>query len=396
MKRLTKFIHDVLLSWANELRLIFKDKGVRMFLFVLPLAYPIIYALIYDKEVATDVPIVVVDQCNTPESRRLVRYADASQYAAFVGYASDMADAERALKEKKAYGILLIDKDFSKHIHRGEQAPVSLYSDMSLLIRYRSLLMALTDATQEIGKEIQVETLSIKGADAPKIPATPTNTYIPLGNPQQGFATFLIPGILILIAQQSLLLAICMMGGATYERRRRNHGIDPLDTVRSGAVARIFGKGLVYPVVYIIPLLYLLFIVPRIFSYPQIGNFIDIILLNIPYLLAVTMLGMTLQVFARERESAFVIFVFTSVIFLFLSGIIWPLYNMNPLFKFFSSCCPSTWAMQAFERINANGATLNDVAHEYHILWLQVVVYFFTALATNRYSTIRLKAITEK
>ena len=102
MKRLTKFIHDVLLSWANELRLIFKDKGVLMFLFVLPLAYPIIYALIYDKEVATDVPIVVVDQCNTPESRRLVRYADASQYAAFVGYASDMADAERALKEKKA------------------------------------------------------------------------------------------------------------------------------------------------------------------------------------------------------------------------------------------------------------------------------------------------------
>lgn len=237
-----------------------------------------------------------------------------------------------------------------------------------------------------LGGKIQVETIGRLGADGPKIPATVRSTYVALGNPEQGFATFLLPGILTLIVQQSLILAICMMGGAIYERRRRNGGIDPLDTVNSGAVCRLLGKSLAYIVIYIIPLLYLLLIVPAIFKYPQVGGFIDILLMSIPYMLSVTFLGMTLQVFVRERESAFLVIVFTSIIFLFLSGITWPLFDMDPFFRFLSGCCPSTWAMQAFERINANGASIADIGLEYQMLWLLSAVYFFLALAVNKFS----------
>ena len=133
-------------------------------------------------------------------------------------------------------------------------------------------------------------------------------------------------------------------------------------------------------------MLYLLLIVPAIFKYPQVGGFIDILLMSIPYMLSVTFLGMTLQVFVRERESAFLVIVFTSIIFLFLSGITWPLFDMNPFFRFLSGCCPSTWAIQAFERINANGASIADIGLEYQMLWLLSAVYFFLALAVNKFS----------
>lgn len=386
MKSILKFYHDIIKVWQMELKLIFKDKGILIFLFLLPLAYPIVYALIYNPEVVREVPVVVVDQCRSSQSRELVRMIDADENTRLAGYAADMQEARRAMAEKEAYGIVLIGNEFSKKIARGEQAHVTLFCDMSLLVRYKALLTSLTDATLALGSKVQVESVSSLGAAAPKIPSAIKSSYTPLGNPQQGFATFLLPGILTLIVQQSMILAICMMGGAIYERRRRHGGIDPLDTVNSGAVSRLLGKSMAYVLVYIIPLLYLLIIMPRVFSYPQLGSFVDILLLAIPYMLAVTFLGMTLQVFVRERESVFLVVVFTSVIFLFLSGVSWPLYDLDPFYRFLSSCCPSTWAMQAIERINANGATLAEVGKEYQMLWLCAAAYFFMALAVNKYS----------
>lgn len=387
MDSIRKFYHDIIKVWANEIKLVFKDKGILIFLFLLPLGYPVVYALIYNPELAREVPVVVVDQCRSTQSRELVRMMDASDNTQLAGYAADMMEARHMVAEKKAYGIVLIDREFSKHIARGEQSHVTLYCDMSLLVRYKAMLTAMTDATMALGSKIQVETVGRMGADGPKIPATIRSTFVALGNPEQGFATFLLPGILTLIVQQSLILAICMMGGAIYERRRRNGGIDPLDTINSGAVSRLIGKSLAYVVVYIIPLLYLLIIMPYVFKYPQVGSFVDILLMSIPYMLSVTFLGMTLQVLVRERESAFLVVVFTSLVFLFLSGITWPLFDMDPFYRFLSGCCPSTWAMQAFERINANGATIADFGMEYQMLWLLTAVYFFLALAVNKYSS---------
>lgn len=386
MKAINKFFSDVFKVWKNEFRPIFKDKGILIFLFLVPLAYPIVYALIYNPELSRDVPVAIVDLDRSDKSRDLCRMIDASESTEIAGYAADMQEARRMLDEKKAYGIVRIESDFSKQIARGEQSAVTLFCDMSLLIRYKSMLIGLTDATMAMGGKIQVETMSALGAEAPKIPATVTSSYVPLGNPEQGFATFLLPGILVLIVQQTLLLAICMNGGAIYEHRRRYGGMDPFDTVRSGAVSRLLGKALAYLTVYIIPLLYLLVIMPWVFSYPQLGDLLDIALLAIPYILAVSFFGMSLQVFVREREASFVVIVFTSVIFLFLSGIPWPIYDMPAVYKFVGGCCPSTWAMQAFVRMNANGATLADVATEYRMLWLCAIAYFFIALAVNKFS----------
>lgn len=386
MKAINKFFSDVFKVWKNEFRPIFKDKGILIFLFLVPLAYPIVYALIYNPELSRDVPVAIVDLDRSDKSRDLCRMIDASESTEIAGYAADMQEARRMLDEKKAYGIVRIESDFSKQIARGEQSAVTLFCDMSLLIRYKSMLIGLTDATMAMGGKIQVETMSALGAEAPKIPATVASSYVPLGNPEQGFATFLLPGILVLIVQQTLLLAICMNGGAIYEHRRRYGGMDPFDTVRSGAVSRLLGKALAYLTVYIIPLLYLLVIMPWVFSYPQLGDLLDIVLLAIPYILAVSFFGMSLQVFVREREASFVVIVFTSVIFLFLSGIPWPIYDMPAVYKFVGGCCPSTWAMQAFVRMNANGATLADVATEYRMLWLCAIAYFFIALAVNKFS----------
>lgn len=386
MKKIIKFINDIFRSAGNEAKLVFKDKGVLVLFFIVPLLYPVVYALIYNPELDRDVPVVVVDQSRSTLSRDLLRRIDASEGAMVAGYAADMEEAKRMMAEKKCYGIVLIDRDLERNIGRGESGQVTLYCDMSLLIRYKSLLSALTDATMDESNSIRVKEVSRLGADAPSIPATVGSAYYPLGNPEQGFATFLLPAIVILVVQQTMLLSTCMMGGASCERRRKNGGIDPLETPCASASSILTGKAVAYFALYLPQLFYLIYFIPAVFDYPQTGNLWEEFLMCVPYVLSVTFLALTLQLLTRERESVFLLIVFTSVPLLFLSGVLWPTFGMNGFLQFLGGCFPSTWEMQAFVRMNANGASLSDVSHEYYMMWILVILYFLTAFVANRIS----------
>ena len=59
------------------------------------------------------------------------------------------------------------------------------------------------------------------------------------------------------------------------------------------------------------------------------------------------------------------LFVFTSVPLLFLSGISWPGAAMPEFWRYFSYIFPSTFGINGYVRINSMGATLNEVAFEY-------------------------------
>ena len=49
-------------------------------------------------------------------------------------------------------------------------------------------------------------------------------------------------------------------------------------------------------------------------------------------------------------------------------------------------------AGEGFIRINTCGATLNEVVHEYHTLWIQAGIYFVLALIIYRFQIIRSRA----
>ena len=58
-------IQDLFYIWKEELRNVFKDSGVMIFFFLVPLAYPVLYAFIYNNEVVHEAKLVVVDQSDT-------------------------------------------------------------------------------------------------------------------------------------------------------------------------------------------------------------------------------------------------------------------------------------------------------------------------------------------
>lgn len=368
------------LAFRREWTMIFNDVGVMLFFIALPLIYPVIYTLIYNPEIVTKMPVAIVDNSRTPSSRTLVRSLEASTSVSIYDYCTDMAEAKDLFASQKVFGILEIPADYEKKIERGEQATVPFYAEMSLLLRYRAFMSALTDLQLKLASDITMTRLQTTGASALGISGLPIETHNTfLGDPGQGFASFIMPGIVILILQQSMVLGICFIGGTSRERRRRNYGTDPLVLDDLSASATVLGKALCYVVFYIPLTIYVVRYIPEMFGLPHQGAPVDYLLFIFPMLLATAMFGQTVQYICKERESAFIVVVFTSVLFLFLSGLTWPRYAMNDLWTWMGNLVPATWGVEGFIRINSNGASLAESSRPYIAMWILTAVYFLTS-----------------
>lgn len=390
-QKVTQGIYDLFYIWKQEFRNTFRDQGVLIFFVLVPLVYPLIYSFIYTNEVIREVPTAVVDNSRSSLSRKYLRKVDSNPEVKLVSYCADMEEAKLLLKERKAYGIIYIPASFSDDITCGKQTQVSIFCDMSGLMYYKALLTANTNVSLAMNADIKLER-STNTTDRQDEITTYPITYedIALYNPTNGFAAFLIPAVLILIIQQTLLLGIGLSAGTAREKNQFKELI-PVSHHYNGTLRIVLGKGLSYFMVYSLVSVYILCVVPWLFSLNQIAIPGVLTLFTLPYLAACIFFAMTVSITIRNRETCMLLFVFTSVPLLFLSGISWPGSAMPAFWKYFSYFFPSTFGINGYVRINSMGATLHEVAFEYQALWLQAGGYFLTTCLVYRWQIMKRK-----
>lgn len=381
MKKAIDTIREISNIFGQEIVEIFRDKGVLIFLFLLPLAYPLVYSLIYNPELVRDVSIVVVDNDRSAKSRELVRKFDATQEAKVKGYASNMEEAKRAMYGHECYGILYIPEEFERKIARMEQSPAIVYSDVSLMLRYKALLVASTNVSEQMGIDIRNEQSNMRGGEnsfggGDLLPSS----SIVMGNIEGGFDSFVMPGVLVLILHQCIILAVGMRGGAINEARRRGR-LARVSVKR--LIEGIIGRSLSYLMMVIVSSIYLLYFVPLMFSFPMSGNLIGELLYLLPMSISCIFIGISMQGVVKERESVFLIWVMTSMLFIFLSGLTWPRYAMPELWQIVGSLVPATWGIDGFVLMNSNGSTISQVSDMYVNLWLLSALYFVIAIVVE-------------
>ena len=383
-QKVVQGIYDLFYIWKQEFRTTFRDQGVLIFFVLVPLVYPLIYSFIYTNETIREVPTVVVDDSRSSLSREYLRKVDASPETSIVAYCADMEEAKLMLKDRKAYGIIYIPAHFSDDIVQGKQTQVSIFCDMSGLLYYKALLTANTNVSLAMNAAIKMERAGNTTARQDEITAYPIEYEdVAIFNPTNGFAAFLIPAVLILIIQQTLLLGIGLSAGTAREHNQFKDLV-PINRHYNGTLRIVMGKGLSYFMVYSLVAVYILCVVPRLFSLNQIAIPGVLTLFTLPYLTACIFFAMTASIAIRNRETCMLLFVFTSVPLLFLSGISWPRSAMPSFWKYFSYLFPSTFGINGYVRINSMGATLNEVAFEYRALWMQTGIYFLTTCFVYR------------
>ncbi len=384
-RNLQEALHDCCFIWWDEIRQTVKDEGVLIFFILVPLLYPLLYSWIYNNEVVREVPVVVVDDCHSQLSRRFVRQCDASPDVKILAYASDLDEAKSLLSRQVARGIYYFPSDFDANINRGQQATVGVYCDMSLMLCYKAVFQTAQSVSTLMGAELQTRLGQHFTTREEQIAARPLAfDEVPIFNPTGGYGSFIIPGVLMLIIQQTLVLGIGLSAGTARERNRYRNLI-PISRHYNGMFRIVGGKAMAYFMIYAVMTAYLVLLVPRFFSFTAIGHWQDLVLFLLPYLLDCIFFGMVVSCMVRYRENVMLLIVFFSVPLLFMSGVSWPQSSIPGFWQGISWLFPSTFGVRGFIRISEMGGTLAEVLPEYQILWLQTLVYFIIACLVYRY-----------
>ena len=381
-------ISDACYIWAQEMKQVFRDEGVLIFFVIVPLVYPLLYSWIYNNENVHEVPVVVVDDSHSALSRQFVRMCDASPDIKVLCHAADLDEAKSLVSRQLAKGVYYIPSDFDVSLSRMQQTTVSVYCDMSLMLAYKAIYQTAVAITQQMGAEIQVKLSRPYTKRETQITARPLDfDDVPIFNPTGGYGNFILPAVLILILQQTLVLGIGLSAGTAREKDRY-HQLIPIDRHYQGVLRIVGGKALCYFMIYAVMGAYLTMVVPRIFSFITLVSWQDLLTLMLPYLLACIFFGMIVSCVVRYRENVMLLIVFVSVPLLFLTGVSWPQSAIPRFWQSISWLFPSTFGVRAFVRMNTMGATLSDVMLEYRVLWLQALSYFFVCCIVYRHQII--------
>ena len=391
---------DIFYVFGAEVRRIFSDKMVMLVFFVATVLYPIVFCTIYNTEYMHNLPVAVVDDSRSADSKRFVYKLDALPEVSVSYRCNTMAEAEKLMRDHQVRAIFYLPADYGTRLAELKTARIGVFCDMSSFYYYKN---AVTGGSNLLIDEIHTlelqryEMSGMSDQQAGEMVQPVVYDDVKLFNPSGGFASFFVPALLMIVLHQTLFFGICIMYGGARENRKELHRLP--SHLRGAHTHRlIFGRALCYLLIYIPICGFVLWLVPWAFQLPQLGTVYDLVMFLLPFLLAVIFLGMFVgTLFVRQKMSGVLCLLFFSAILFFLSGIVWPQSNMPKFWLWFSYLFPSTPGIQGYVRISSMGAHLTEVRFEYIALWIQAGTYFvLTCFATywlNYRRRIRLRLL---
>jgi ABC-2 type transport system permease protein len=378
-------------EFVDELKTIFKDQGAMLIMFFAVFSYPVVYSIAYKNNVVRDIPVTVVDLDNTASSRQMIRMLGATKEISVAQEVGSLHEARQIFWDGNSKGVVLIPEGFEKQILKGFQTSLSVYCDASYFLIYKETLGATIQATGTLSAGVEIKRLMGAGSGEEQamqqrdpMPSKIYNLY----NPSGSYGSYVMPGMILIILQQTLLIGIGMIGGAGKERRN-NKIVKPGVMVRQGMFSVVFGKGLAYFVIYLPSIAFTMVYLSKWFGFPAKGSFVDVCILLVPFLFSVIFLGLMISMLFRRREHSIMTLVFVSPIVLFLSGLSWPVTSIPHLLNHLSYVFPSTSMIPAFLRVRTMGVPISDVRPELIFLLAQMIVYFLMASFAYKINVIR-------
>lgn len=356
--------------------------------------YGLLYNYMYAPDLVRKVPVAVVDHSRSELSRRYIRLLGATPQVDIVTTAVGYPEAQDLMKSGQAAGILYLPDNFEERVSCGEQSVFIMYETTSAFLYYLAMQEASASSMLALNADYRPEMLVFlpRQAGAQLVSAQPIEVVgTALYNPTEGYGTYLIPSVLIVIIFQTLLMVIGMISG---DERHSGSIVrfagNPVDLSFGRMAQVVAGKTFVYGLLYAVFALFLLGLIPLMFGLPDIGSPLYIIMLMIPFLLSTSFFGLSASLFFTDSDAPLLMIAFFSVGLIFLSGVSYPMELMPWYWKLAHYLIPAAPATMAYVKLNSMGASMAEIQTEYITLWVQCAVYFVTACLVYRFNILKI------
>ena len=370
-----------------EWKLFYTDPAAILLLVVAGVLYAFYYPTPYIYQTVSKVPVAVVDLDNTAMSRDLIRMASAAQQIEVKSIYAEMNEAEAAMAREEIFGFMVIPENMEKDIRAKRPVSVNIFTHGAYVMLHGAIGTAFSTCALTVGATNKVKQIAL-GKKVPSAKAIAMRDPIPISiqtmfNSSGSYSNYVVPSVLVVILQQSLIIGICVLGGSRAHRRFRKKFRDsPVEN--ETAEYRYFGRALAYFVHYCSFILFYHCIIYNLFDFPRRGELLPMVVFSVVFLASVINLGMVVsQVFLR-RESSMQLFLYLSIPILFLANFSWPSYLMPRWMVSISYILPSTFAVPAWLSIEQMGADIYEVAPKLYQLAIQAVVYLVLGLVLTR------------
>jgi len=360
----------VLAAFRTTLLAVFADQAAVTVMVGAVLLYSFFYPAAYRHQVASALPIAMVDADRSATSRALVRHVDALRAVQVVSQPADLAQARAQLEAGQVDGIVLIPARLERDILRGGSGELVLLGNGAYLSRASAILSGLAEGITAFARQQAVHQAAFMGAPqaAPLV-----LVQRPLYNTREGYGSSVVPGVSELIVHQTLLLGIGVLLGSRRAHLGRRMRFD---------APSLLGMGAAFMLVGMCGLLYYVGFTAWVQDYPRGGNVPVLMLSVLLFVLATVPFGLFIGSFFSTRERAFQYVTGVSIPLFFLSNLSWPALASPPLLVALAKLLPTTAGINAIVRAQQMGAQLPEVGGE--LLNLGLLALMYGALACWR------------
>jgi ABC-2 type transport system permease protein len=201
-----------------------------------------------------------------------------------------------------------------------------------------------------------------------------------LFNPDTRSPNFFLPGLMVVFTQ---IMAVMLTSNAIV-REKENGTLEQLFMTPVRSVELIVGKLVPYLFLTFVEFCGIALLMRVIFQVPIHGNFLTLLALALPFVLAMLGFGLWISEKAATREAAGQMSMATVIPAIFLSGYVFPLDSMPRFFYYVAQFIPTTWLIDAARGVILRGAGWAELGMHAAALWSMALVIIVLSMLKFR------------
>ncbi len=376
--------------FLREVNLVTKDHSLLLTLLIAPLFYAFFYGSIYINKEEKNVKLAVVDDDHSKFSRLLQQNIDNSPTIELLHF-PNLEEAKEYMYRGECQGFFYIPKDTESNLLSLKQSNVVLAVNAARFLPSSDILTNVQRICLTVGAGVRLRYFEKSEGMSSKLAlenVVPINLdYRPMFNERSTYGDFLLPGLLALILQQTLLIGLSESVAGEREHSRIS------EWLKGSISISIWGKGLFYLLLFSAYAFFFLNVNYHVFDLPMRGNGFHLGLLLLMFLLTLIPMGQFLGTLFKSQLLCLQMMAFSTYPIFLVTGYSWPFESLPWAVQWLSMLLPTTPFFKMYTAIVQSGAgLLTQPATLLHLvaLWL-----FYSGLLYYKIKTMKLKSINE-
>ncbi|MGB5436629.1 MAG: ABC transporter permease [Maribacter sp.] len=367
-------MNDFLKLLRIEFARIFSNDVLLAIFIGAPIFYGILFGYVYQQAKVVDLPIVIVDQDNSPTTDKIIDAFVDNEVLLVNDVRYTPGNILSEMPTEQYVAVVTFPTDFEADILQKRHPEIRVDLNMANILNANTASKNIQSVLMTLNAGIEIEGLKKQGLHTSQALATYESFKInfnKLYNSTGNYLTFMLPGLLATIMQQIIFLAMALVFARDFE----DGYFGKLVKVSRFSLYHIALKStpflLMLPIMWVIVSLFIPFFK------------IDADIYNFPMLILATLLtlasmciGMLFSIAIPSQLKATELLMVISTPAFVLSGFTWPTLSFPDAITNMAQYIPLTQFLSGFRRIAFYGGDTSSIKTEINILLLITLVTF--------------------